>query len=58
MPEKTRGENSVKKTQAKLKEIEAAVSFPTGSAPTQDAIKNLNKLIADLMKDLARKESK
>ena len=58
MPDKTKSENSVKKAQAKLKEIEAAVSFPTSAAPTQDAIKNLNKLIADLMKDLARKESK
>ena len=48
----------MKKAQAKLKEIEAAVSFPTSVAPTQDAIKNLNKLIADLMKDLSRKESK
>ena len=58
MPEKTKSENSVKKAQAKLKEIEAAVSFPTSAAPTQDAIKNLHKLIADLMKELARKESK
>ena len=58
MPDKTKSENSVKKAQAKLKEIEAAVSFPTSSAPTQDAVKNLNKLISELMKDLARKESK
>ena len=58
LPEKSKADNSVKKVQAKLKEIEAAVSFPIEAAPTQDAIKNLNKLISDLMKDLARKESK
>jgi hypothetical protein len=58
MPDKTKTEGSVKKTQAKLKEIEAAVSFATDGAPTQDAIKNLHKLTSDLMKDLARKESK
>lgn len=58
LPEKLRGENSVKKTQGKMKEIEAAVSFPTDSAPTQDAVNKLHQLIADLMKDLARKESK
>lgn len=58
LPEKTKSDASVKKAQAKLKEIEAAVSFPTDVAPTQDAIKNLNKLVSDLMKDLARKESK
>ena len=58
LPDKTKGDNSVKKAQAKLKEIEAAVSFTTEAAPTQAAIKNLNQLISDLMKDLARKESK
>ena len=58
MPEKTKGEASVKKAQAKLKEIEAVVSFPTDAAPTQDAIKKLHQLAADLMKDLSRKESK
>lgn len=58
LPEKSKADNNVKKVQAKLKEIEAAVSFPADAAPTQDAIKNLNKLISDLMKDLARKESK
>ena len=58
LPEKSKTDNSVKKVQAKLKEIEAAVSFPTEAAPSQDAIKNLNKLISELMKDLARKESK
>lgn len=58
MPEKTRAETSVKKAQAKLKEIEAVVSFPTDTAPTQDAIKKLHQLAADLMKDLARKDSK
>lgn len=58
MPEKTKSENSVKKVQARLKEIEAAVSFPTSAAPTQDAVKNLNKVISDLMKEFSRKESK
>ena len=58
MPDKTKAEASVKKTQAKLREIEAAVSFPTDKAPTQDAIKQLHQLAADLLKDLAKKESK
>lgn len=58
MPEKTKGESCVKKTQEKLKEIEAAVSFPTDKAPTQDAIKQLHQLTAELLKSLAKKESK
>ena len=58
MPEKTKAEAIVKKTQAKLKDIEAAVSFATDKAPPQDAIKQLHKLAADAMKDLARKEPK
>ena len=58
MPEKTKAEASVKKTQDKLKEIEAAVSFPTDKAPTQDAIKQLHQLTAELLKSLAKKESK
>ena len=58
LPEKTKGEASVKKTQTKLKEIEASVSFPVDSAPPQDAIKKLHQLTSDLMKELARKEPK
>ena len=58
LPDKTKADNSVKKAQAKMKEIEAAVSFTSESAPAQDAIKNLHKLVSELMKDLARKESK
>ena len=58
MPDKTKSENAVKKTQARLKEIEAAVSFPTDAAPGQDAVKKLHQIISDLMKDLARKEPK
>ena len=58
LPEKTKAEASVKKTQAKMKEIEAAVSFPTDKAPAQDAIKQLHQLTSGLLKELARKESK
>ena len=58
LPEKTKADASVKKTQAKLKEIEAAVSFPADKAPTQDAIKQLHQLAAELLKELAKKESK
>jgi hypothetical protein len=58
LPEKTRNENAVKKTQAKLKEIEAAVSFPRETTPTQEDVKQLHKLAADLMKDLGKKDSK
>ncbi|HZJ17804.1 MAG TPA: hypothetical protein VFD27_22305 [Chthoniobacteraceae bacterium] len=58
LPEKIRSENCVKKTQAKLKEIEAAVSFPRETPPTQASVKQLHQLSADLMKDLARKDPK
>ena len=58
MPDKTKAEGNVKKAQARLKEIEAVVSFPTDTAPSQDGIKKLHQLTADLMKDLARKDSK
>ncbi len=58
MPEKTRGENCVKKTQGKLKEIEAAVSFPRETTPPKESIQQLNKLSSEIMKDLARKEPK
>jgi len=58
LPEKTRNENCVKKTQAKLQEIQTAVSFPRETPPSQDSIKQLHQLSADLMKDLARKDPK
>ena len=56
LPAKTREENIVKKTQAKLTDIKAAVSFPAGTTPTVEQIKALNKLATDLMNDLSKKD--
>ena len=56
LPDKTKSDGSVKKTQSKLKEIEAAVSFSREAAPTQDAVKQLYKIVSDLMKELSKKE--
>ncbi len=58
LPEKAKAENCVKKTQAKLKDIEAAVSFPRETPPNREAVKRLNQLTSELMNDLARKDPK
>lgn len=58
LPEKLRTEGCVKKTQARLKDIEQAVSFPMDQVPSQEAVLQLNKLSSELVRDLAKKDSK
>ncbi len=58
LPEKVRDDSSVHSTRVKLMEVQQAVSFPRDKPPTQEAIKNLNTLTSDLMKELSKKGGK
>lgn len=58
MPDKLRDDPVVRKTRSTLKEIEAAVSFPPGTAPNVEEVKKLNALAADLIKEISRKPTK
>ncbi len=56
LPEKIRDESVVKKTRGKMIEIEKAVNFPKETPPNAEAVKKLNALITELLKDIARKD--
>ena len=55
LPPKMRDDPSVRKVRGKLLEIETAVTFPRDKAPTAEAVKNLNTITAELMKELSKK---
>ncbi len=58
LPEKTRDDPVVKKTRAKLAEIETAMTFPRESPPAREAVEKLSNMLSDLLKDISRKEVK
>lgn len=58
LPEKMRDDAAVKKTRVKLKELEAAVSFPRDTAPDVEAVRKVNALSSELLKEIARKDPK
>jgi hypothetical protein len=58
LPEKVRDDHFVRKTRGKLLEIEQAVSASREATPDADSIKELHALSSELVKELAKKESK
>lgn len=55
LPEKLREDGTVKKVRIGLTVLEAAVSFPSGSVPSQDSVRELSSGTDDLLKEVAKK---
>jgi hypothetical protein len=55
LPERLRDDATVRKARQGLTAIETAVSFPTATVPTQDAVRELATSTGDLLKELAKK---
>lgn len=58
LPEKVREDATVRKAKVGLTKLETAVSFPTGSAPTKDAVKDIAEVSHELLKDISQKTKK
>lgn len=55
LPEKTRDDAVVKKTRAKLADLETAMSFPRETPPTREAVEKMSAVASDLLKEISRK---
>lgn len=58
LPEKMREDSSVRKIRSKMDEIETTLSFPRDSVLPADAVKALNQVVSDLLRQLSRKDGK
>ncbi len=56
LPDKVRGEASVRKARTGLGDMEKALSLPSATPPSQEAVQNLDKVATQLLKDLAVKK--
>jgi hypothetical protein len=56
LPEKVREDASVKVARKRMTEIEKLIAFPTDKAPTQEDVKELNKIAAETVKEIAKKQ--
>jgi hypothetical protein len=58
LPEKMRDDTSVKRTRARLNELKTAVSFGRDVTPTVDDVKKIKAIATELIRDIAKKETK
>jgi len=56
LPDKTKDDASVKMVRKKMADIGTLIAFPIDKAPTVDEVKQLNKLVADTLKDISKKQ--
>lgn len=56
LPEKVREDVSVKSVRKKMGEIEKFIAFPLDKAPSQDDVKQLNKLASEAVKEMSKKQ--
>jgi hypothetical protein len=56
LPEKVREDASVKVARKRMAEIEKFIAFPMDKAPSQDDVKELNKISAEAVKEIAKKQ--
>jgi hypothetical protein len=56
LPDKTKDDASVRTVRKKMADIEKLVAFPLDKAPTLEQVKDLNKLAADTLKDITKKQ--
>ena len=58
LPDKLRDDSKVKNARVKMIQMEMIVSFPREKAPALADVKKLNQLAADLVQDIAKKDTK
>ncbi len=58
LPEKMREDSSVKKIRVKMGEIESTLSFSRDAVLSVESVKVLNQLVADLLKQVSKKDPK
>ena len=58
LPEKLRDDPAVKSSRMKLIEIQQLLAFPRDQAPPVEAVKSLNTLTTDLLKEISKKATK
>ncbi len=56
LPDKIKEDGSVKIVRKKMGDIQHLIAFPIDKAPTVDEVKELNKLAADTLKDITKKQ--
>jgi hypothetical protein len=56
LPDKIKDDGSVKAVRKKMADIERFIAFPLDKAPTVDDVKQLNKLAADTLKEISKKQ--
>jgi hypothetical protein len=56
LPEKVRDDGAVRKARSGLQSIEKAVSFPSGTVPDQDAVKELARSSQETLKEIVKKK--
>jgi hypothetical protein len=56
LPEKVREDASVKTARKKMADIEKFIAFPLDKAPSQEDVKQLNKLASDAVKEISKKQ--
>jgi hypothetical protein len=56
LPEKVREDASVKVARKKMTEIDKFIAFPLDKAPSQEEVKQLNKLTNDAVKEISKKQ--
>lgn len=56
LPEKIRDDPTVKKTRAKLLEIEQMITFPRNATMDVESVKKLNEIASELVKEIAKKK--
>jgi len=56
LPDKIKDDASVKTVKKKMTDLEKLIAFPLDKAPTADEVKELNKLTADAVKEISKKQ--
>ena len=56
LPEKVREDASVKVARKRMSELEKLLAFPLDKAPSQEEVKELNKIVAETVKEIAKKQ--
>jgi hypothetical protein len=56
LPEKVREDASVKVARKKMADIEKLIAFPLDKAPSQEDVKQLNKLASEAVKEISKKQ--
>lgn len=56
LPDKIKDDSSVKSVRKKMGDLQHLIAFPLDKAPTVDEVKQVNKLTADTLKDISKRQ--